>query len=127
MESNRTSTPKDQPTSTCPTVTTDALEASFLRLQNNLQTMADRMQNLVRALNENMFDEVAPQRPKPLDIKKIRCLKWAKGKGETCLICHESMPLKAKKLQCGHKFHPQCIIPWLKITASCPKCRQTVS
>ena len=107
-------------------VRSDDLESTMSRLQNNLNTMADRMQMLVRALNQNMVDEVEMNRPKPLNIKKIRSLKWTKGKGDTCTICHEAMPLKAKKLACKHKFCPECIIPWLKVSASCPTCRKSV-
>ena len=105
------------------------IESSMQRLQNNLNTMADRMQILVRALNDNMMEEMGEveyNRPKPLNIKKIRSLKWAPGNCETCSICHDTMNCKAKKLACKHKFHAECIIPWLKISASCPHCRKTV-
>jgi len=44
---------------------------------------------------------------------------------ETCPICREIMPagFKAKLMPCGHKFHDECLITWVKKNKSCPVCR----
>jgi len=44
---------------------------------------------------------------------------------DTCVICQELMPAgsKAKAMPCGHKFHDDCLITWVKKSNSCPSCR----
>ncbi|GJD06725.1 ERAD-associated E3 ubiquitin-protein ligase HRD1B [Galdieria sulphuraria] len=44
---------------------------------------------------------------------------------KTCIICREEMH-HAKKLSCGHLFHPKCLLSWLKRQLSCPTCRASV-
>ena len=36
---------------------------------------------------------------------------------EDCAVCKDVMPLGefATKLPCGHVFHADCIVPWLKL------------
>ena len=44
-----------------------------------------------------------------------------------CLICYEpfgARPITA--LPCIHKFHAQCVFPWVKKQGTCPKCFITV-
>ena len=90
-------------------------------------TLADRMRNIVASLRENYVDTMeTSSRPGPTTKEAIRSLKWCKAKGEDCLICHDPMKGKAKKLPCKHEFHAECIIPWLKITSTCPVCRKIV-
>ena len=46
-----------------------------------------------------------------------------------CIICREDMVFgqRIKKLQCGHKFHFQCLrTGWLERQQSCPTCRQPI-
>ena len=43
----------------------------------------------------------------------------------TCIICREEMT-EAKKLQCGHNFHFQCLRTWLERSSSCPTCRANI-
>ncbi|KAI9102569.1 hypothetical protein DFS34DRAFT_565285, partial [Phlyctochytrium arcticum] len=53
----------------------------------------------------------------------------------TCSICVESLiekdvkgsiPVKslAKQLPCQHRFHAECIVPWLELHNTCPICRR---
>lgn len=62
-----------------------------------------------RALEEGMFD---------MD-----------GDEADCSICMNTVELGVEVLQllCGHWFHPDCIIQWLRVSRSCPFCRQAVS
>merc|ERR1719277_2350253 len=44
---------------------------------------------------------------------------------DLCVVCQEAMPAgsKAKAMPCGHKFHDDCLISWVKKSNSCPLCR----
>ncbi|KAK4362329.1 hypothetical protein RND71_017570 [Anisodus tanguticus] len=43
----------------------------------------------------------------------------------TCAICKDEMNLgeKARQLPCAHRYHGDCILPWLGIRNTCPVCR----
>ncbi|KAJ4724001.1 E3 ubiquitin-protein ligase RING1 [Melia azedarach] len=47
--------------------------------------------------------------------------------GETlqCSVCLDDFAIgtEAKEMPCKHKFHSQCILPWLELHSSCPVCR----
>mmetsp|Transcript_28801 Transcript_28801/g.77951 ORF Transcript_28801/g.77951 Transcript_28801/m.77951 type:complete len:250 (-) Transcript_28801:72-821(-) len=44
---------------------------------------------------------------------------------DICVVCQEAMPAgsKAKAMPCGHKFHDECLLSWVKKSNSCPTCR----
>ncbi|CAB4025791.1 E3 ubiquitin- ligase AMFR [Paramuricea clavata] len=42
-----------------------------------------------------------------------------------CAICWEKMQ-RAKKLNCGHLFHSDCLCSWLVHDSSCPTCRHSL-
>ncbi|XP_060527033.1 E3 ubiquitin-protein ligase RNF181 [Cylas formicarius] len=45
--------------------------------------------------------------------------------GIQCPVClkEHSIGEAVKKLPCAHKYHAECILPWLAKTNSCPLCR----
>lgn len=43
---------------------------------------------------------------------------------DTCSICQEQGDQPSMGLPCGHSFHQECIIPWLKEKHTCPVCRK---
>lgn len=45
----------------------------------------------------------------------------------TCAICTSECEKKAIKTDCGHFFHKDCLVPWLKIHNRCPDCSQIVA
>ncbi|VVU95804.1 Ring finger domain [seawater metagenome] len=42
---------------------------------------------------------------------------------EICAICLDDDSNLDLILPCNHKFHSQCILPWLKSNGTCPYCR----
>lgn len=42
---------------------------------------------------------------------------------ESCSICLEACTDAAHTLTCGHTFHTQCIVRWLRASNQCPVCR----
>ncbi|XP_047322519.1 E3 ubiquitin-protein ligase SIRP1-like [Impatiens glandulifera] len=43
-----------------------------------------------------------------------------------CCICLDDFEVgkeEAKEMPCKHKFHGECILPWLKLHSTCPVCR----
>ncbi|XP_072369733.1 E3 ubiquitin-protein ligase DZIP3-like isoform X2 [Scyliorhinus torazame] len=46
------------------------------------------------------------------------------GEQDPCVICHEELAIESMLiLPCAHKFHSQCIGPWLHEQRTCPTCR----
>ncbi|CDF35458.1 unnamed protein product [Chondrus crispus] len=43
----------------------------------------------------------------------------------SCPICTEEYEFNepAKRLPCGHTFHADCVVPWLRSHCTCPLCR----
>ena len=42
---------------------------------------------------------------------------------DICTICLAELIFDKKRLQCGHKFHRDCILEWAKNHNNCPMCR----
>ncbi|KAJ8034649.1 E3 ubiquitin-protein ligase TTC3 [Holothuria leucospilota] len=44
---------------------------------------------------------------------------------DPCVICHEELVIKdVLDLECGHRFHADCIQEWLGTKSTCPNCRK---
>ncbi|XP_023636353.1 E3 ubiquitin-protein ligase CIP8 [Capsella rubella] len=47
------------------------------------------------------------------------------GDSVVCAVCKDEMNIgnEAVQLPCNHKYHSECIVPWLKVRNTCPVCR----
>ncbi|CAL5001532.1 unnamed protein product [Urochloa decumbens] len=47
------------------------------------------------------------------------------GEGDECAVCKDGVAAgqRAKRLPCSHRYHDECIVPWLQVRNSCPLCR----
>ena len=88
-------------------------------------------------LLDQFFRQHQPNLVGMSDEEIDRCLKKVEsanfkneaGSDGTCAVCKEDFVAPApndlliRVLPCGHVFHDDCIVPWLKRVASCPICR----
>ncbi|XP_004973758.1 uncharacterized protein LOC101768716 [Setaria italica] len=47
------------------------------------------------------------------------------GEGDECAVCKDGVAAgqRVKRLPCSHRYHDECIVPWLQVRNSCPLCR----
>ncbi|CAD6246229.1 unnamed protein product [Miscanthus lutarioriparius] len=47
------------------------------------------------------------------------------GEGDECAVCKDGVAAgqRVKRLPCLHRYHDDCIVPWLQVRNSCPLCR----
>ncbi|CAD6264478.1 unnamed protein product [Miscanthus lutarioriparius] len=47
------------------------------------------------------------------------------GEGDECAVCKDGVAAgqRVKRLPCSHRYHDDCIVPWLQVRNSCPLCR----
>lgn len=43
---------------------------------------------------------------------------------DVCVICIDDSDDKRTTLQCGHRFHTECVKTWMETRQTCPLCRQ---
>ena len=80
--------------------------------------------------------ESAPEQrtgPPPMDEAALRDLPvvrateedLAKDGNRECCVCLEAQEVgdRATKLPCGHLFHTECVVQWLRKHGTCPSCR----
>ena len=59
--------------------------------------------------------------------KKFRSIKRNNAiKENECSICHEQLMQDVNILPCSHRFHNECIEPWITSHNSCPICRAPI-
>jgi hypothetical protein len=51
-----------------------------------------------------------------------------RGEGVECAVCIETMSSSEayRELPCGHKFHRDCVDPWLQQSVTCPMCATSI-
>ena len=59
------------------------------------------------------------------DLKEIPITGDQCASGLDCAVCKDTFKKNdgAYRLPCGHYYHPDCILPWIKTSNTCPTCR----
>ena len=73
--------------------------------------------------------------PSPMSEENIQKLPHVEvspeevSKSLQCSVCMEDFNCGelVRKLPCQHLYHTDCIVPWLKIHATCPICRKELN
>ncbi|KAI8825524.1 hypothetical protein BJ741DRAFT_631761 [Chytriomyces cf. hyalinus JEL632] len=93
---------------------------------------ASSSQSTLNATTPNMPKTTTPaqqHKSKPKEIKKLsRHRRHETVRESECAICLEAWLNGEiiKKLNCGHAFHQDCVIPWLEEHVHCPLCRSSL-
>ncbi|MQL88208.1 hypothetical protein Taro_020760 [Colocasia esculenta] len=59
-------------------------------------------------------------------MEELETAEYPGPKGEDrCIVCYEEFtpPQEVKRMPCGHLFHGDCIVQWLRRNHRCPLCR----
>ncbi|CAN1759708.1 E3 ubiquitin-protein ligase SDIR1, partial [Linum perenne] len=93
--------------------------------------------NLQRDFNENDYDMLLSldenNRGQGASVNQINCLPesvvQSENLEESCAICLETPRIgeTIRHLPCFHKFHKDCIDPWLGRQKSCPVCKSSIT
>lgn len=63
-----------------------------------------------------------------LEVKEVDDKMLGVDGGARCVVCVDDLTKgeKVTTLPCGHFFHGECVVPWLKMHNTCPSCRGPV-
>ncbi|KAK9079736.1 hypothetical protein SSX86_000129 [Deinandra increscens subsp. villosa] len=58
-------------------------------------------------------------------VSVVMSLKDYESNNTVCAVCKDEIGVGeiAKQLSCSHRYHGDCIVPWLRIRNTCPVCR----
>lgn len=92
------------------------------------ERMTEQVQSLLAEVSQT--DPSMPGKP-PASAEAIRSLPVVNVRpgpdgAVSCPICTEEFEFNepAKRLPCDHRFHADCVVPWLKSHCTCPMCRE---
>ncbi|XAO25661.1 hypothetical protein I312_104489 [Cryptococcus bacillisporus CA1280] len=99
----------------------------------NLGDFATSDADFMRILQETFMEAAGPQGPVPANETVIEGLPrftfdkdyLAKSQFRDCPVCKDDFEIgnEVMLIPCGHIYHPDCLIPWLRQSGTCPVCR----
>ncbi|OXM78657.1 hypothetical protein C364_03586 [Cryptococcus neoformans Bt63] len=99
----------------------------------NLGDFATSDADFMRILQETFMEAAGPQGPVPANETVIEGLprftfdtdSLAKSQFRDCPVCKDDFEIgnEVMLIPCGHIYHPDCLVPWLRQNGTCPVCR----
>lgn len=107
-------------------------KANFYRWSQFMRDGANtsRQQNTTTSINSAMTQRLnqveATAKPAVPDSPFLK--RVVSRPNELCAVCLEKVRGKKKvmRLPCSHKYHSDCVLPWLAAHPDCPCCRTAV-
>lgn len=94
---------------------------------NEILRILEQNQNEARRHQHHPTSKENLNKLKQFNMSEKYCKKEGEGKFElpNCCICIDEIAIGQKTilLPCGHMFHNDCIVTWLKKNNTCPMCR----
>lgn len=84
------------------------------------------LDSLVQQLAENDAGRQGTPPAKKEAVEAMPTVEIASGNDDdSCPVCLEDFAAgeRAREMPCRHRFHANCIVPWLEMHSSCPVCR----
>lgn len=101
----------------------DGQESNSAGASSGDSFMGSALDMLLQHLAENDLNRYGTPPAKKEAIDALPTVKIEETLG--CSVCLEdfAIGMEAKEMPCKHKFHRDCILPWLELHSSCPVCR----
>ncbi|KAE9046989.1 hypothetical protein PR003_g1346 [Phytophthora rubi] len=79
----------------------------------------------LEALNERKHEGATPLQIQQLPIVAVTESMLQATENASCTVCLSAFELdgRVRMMPCFHRFHPECIDPWLQEKALCPICK----
>ncbi|KAH6772378.1 hypothetical protein C2S51_010782 [Perilla frutescens var. frutescens] len=106
------------------------------RLDERLQSQTKSGESCMKKIKPRMkSDSVAESsKSKGHGSKRLSWLKlmWRLSEEEECAVCLEAFKRRRRggtlmQLPCAHRFHTDCLLPWLEGNSNCPCCRMAIN
>ncbi|KAL3666759.1 hypothetical protein V7S43_008380 [Phytophthora oleae] len=106
----------------------EQLDGDMLQLlMSNRDFDSNDYERLMRleALNECRHEGATPQRIQQLPIVTMTESMLQASENACCSVCLSTFQVdgRVRMMPCFHRFHPECIDPWLQEKALCPICK----
>ncbi|KAF4148796.1 Ring finger domain [Phytophthora infestans] len=106
----------------------EQLDGDMLQLlMSNRDFDSNDYERLMRleALNERRQEGATPQQIQQLPIITVTESMLKASENASCTVCLNVFQVDApvRMMPCFHRFHPQCIDPWLQEKGRCPICK----
>ena len=89
---------------------------------NEIAHIASSMGNRLSSFTNTVPQGTDTSGPSAASLeKKVRA---SSSQEDTCIICIDDSDDERSTLQCGHRFHTECVKPWMERWQTCPLCRK---